>query len=453
MAAELLFSRYVLFGATSGLGYTELTEHRRPDGSRSYLARERMEFWGPVLDRFVVLTFDPRGEFDSGHWVGTSEYSGAFSYTFRFDGRAIRGDWEDDVRGSGRSEVPSRPGTPVVGFWGPLEARLLARFNPAGPDRQTFEAVDVEDSHHRLLDVTVERVGREPIEVPAGRFDATHYRTERFGSTDHWIDDQGTLIRWRSEGGTYRWDLERYPSTAPLVRAGTQVASGTYDVVSQTAGISGTVPWRIERSAAGDFRFFAEERLAVRTSRFEGWVDDRWRWKGSTETVSWLAGEGTAPPERHHLELFFFRDRLHLLRFRDRAYPLLQSRATRAPAAFTPINYPMAAMTWLRELPQVTGKEQSIADFGHIANRYRGGGLEVQPAKVTYLGRADEALPSSGQTGHHILVRYPGGWEDSRLEFWTDDRFVPQRVTVTAGEGEIQYRLRDYRVASPEALR
>ena len=70
-----LHSHYDLFGESGSLGYTELTEFRRSDGSRSYLARERMEFWGPVLERFVVLTFDSDGNFDSGHWVGTSEYS------------------------------------------------------------------------------------------------------------------------------------------------------------------------------------------------------------------------------------------------------------------------------------------------------------------------------------------------------------------------------------------
>ena len=125
-----LHSHYDLFGESGSLGYTELTEFRRSDGSRSYLARERMEFWGPVLERFVVLTFDSDGNFDSGHWVGTSEYSPYFSYTFRFDGRAIRGDWEGSVRGRGFSEVPTRAENPVIGFWGPLDSLVLARFDP-----------------------------------------------------------------------------------------------------------------------------------------------------------------------------------------------------------------------------------------------------------------------------------------------------------------------------------
>ena len=167
---EIRYSHYDLFGDAGRLGYTELTEFRRADGSRSYLARERMEFWGPVLERFVVLTFDADGNFDSGHWVGTSEYSPHFSYTFRFDGRAIRGDWVDSVRGSGWSEVPTRAENPVIGFWGPLDSLVLGRFEADGPDRQSFEVVDVEDSHHRLLNVTVERMGSAELEVPAGKF-------------------------------------------------------------------------------------------------------------------------------------------------------------------------------------------------------------------------------------------------------------------------------------------
>ena len=47
-------------------------------GSVSYLARERMEFWGPLLDRFVVLTFDARGRFDSGPLGG---HVGIFALT------------------------------------------------------------------------------------------------------------------------------------------------------------------------------------------------------------------------------------------------------------------------------------------------------------------------------------------------------------------------------------
>ena len=196
---EIWRSRYRLVGVKGPLGFTDFTEFRRADGSRSYLARERMEFWGPVLERFVVLTFDPDGNFDSGHWVGTSSYSPAFVYTMRNIGGALRGDWDDTVRGRGWSEVPTRPGTPLMGFWGPLESRLLARFDPSGPSRQQFDAVDVEDSHHRVLSVWAERLADEDVEVPAGRFHAHHYRTERFGPTDHWVDSQGNLVRWASE--------------------------------------------------------------------------------------------------------------------------------------------------------------------------------------------------------------------------------------------------------------
>jgi hypothetical protein len=421
------------------LGYTELTELKRPDGSSSFLARERMEFWGPVLDRFVVLSFDPQGHFDSGHWVGTSEYSAHFTYTFRFDGRVIRGDWQDSVRGSGWSEVPHRKENPLLGFWGPLESLLLRRFDPTGPERQTFDAADVEDSHHRQLTVTVERAGTEEIEVPAGRFRTTFYRSERFGTTHHWVDARGTLIRWSSEKGQYRWELERYPSPEPLPRQSRPVARGVYEVTAEGAGPRGTVEWSLERMAGDDLRLLASETLDQRTSRFEGLLDPAGNWKASTETARWTSGEGDGPPEIHHLETFFYRERIHVLRFRDRAYPLLQSAPVSGPL-FHPVNYPIAAFFWLRGVPRTPGADHRLAELAHIANRYRGGGLEVQPAKVRY------------GAGHHFLLSYPGGWRDSTVEIWTDDRLIPVRVRQDAGEGVVEYKLVRFELMDESAL-
>jgi hypothetical protein len=454
---EILHARYRLIGPSGPLGGSDLTEFRRGDGSRSYLSRDRMEFWGPILDRFVVLTYDSKGRFDSGHWVGTSAYSHTFWYTFRFDGRAIRGDWQDDVRGTGRTEVPSDPGTPVVGFWGPLESRVLDRFDPSGPATQIFPAVDVEDSHHRLLTVTVERLGREEVDVPAGHFQATHYRSERFGRTDHWIDDHGTVIRWASEQGTYKWDLERYPSAAPLENHSTVVADGAYRVTSAPNQPSGTVTWSIAKDAAqeadGGLRLVAQEHLDVRESRFDGVMDGAWRWRRTVETAHWLAGEGDAGPEIHHLETFFYGDWIYLLRFRDRAYPLLQGRAGRAPAPFYAGDYPISAMVWLRHVPLVVGQVTRLTDLAHISNRYRGGGLEVQNATVTYLGRATSPSPSGSQPAHHFVLRYPGGWGDATSDFLTDARFVPLSAHVITGEGAVEFRLTDYRVFDGAALR
>ena len=439
---SILRSGYRLMGDKGPLGYTELTEFRRADGSRSFLARERMEFWGPVLERFVVLTFDPAGHFASGHWVGTSDYSPHFTYTFRFDGRVIRGDWQDTVRGAGWTEVPQRPESPLLGFWGPLESLLLARFDPTGPDRQSFEAADVEDSHHRLLTVTVERLRREEIQVPSGRFLTTVFRSERFGPTHHWVDEQGTLVRWSSEQDAYRWELERYPAPDPLAREARALASGTYQVSTSEGVPRGTVDWTLERTTAGDLRLVAAENLDARRSRFEGLLDPEGHWKSSVETVHWSAGEGEGPPEIHHLETFFYRERVHLLRFRDRAYPLLQSApVTQGPPVFHPVNYPIAALFWLKRVPRVPGAEQRIEELAHIGNRYRGGGLEVQPAQVSYLG------------DDHYLLRYPGGWLDSTIEIWTDRRLVPVRMRVDAGEGVLTYRMDRYEVVDEPAFR
>ena len=448
---EILHSHYDLFGESGSLGYTELTEFRRSDSSRSYLARERMEFWGPVLERFVVLTFDSDGNFDSGHWVGTSEYSPYFSYTFRFDGRAIRGDWEGSVRGRGFSEVPTRAENPVIGFWGPLDSLVLARFDPEGPDRQSLKVVDVEDSHHRLMDISVERMGTAEIEVPAGRFSTTHYQSERFGMTEHWIDGDGTIVRWASERGTFRWDLSRYPSGEPLERSTRPIAAGVYRLSSVPGGPTGTVPWSFEVDAEGGLWVFATEELAQRTSRFVGQLDPEWNWLGSTETVDWIEPEGEGTPEIHHLETFFYRDKLHLLRFRDRAYPVLQTRSVQSPVPFHLVNYPISAMAWLRKLPREPG-ERSISEVAHIANRYRGGGMEVQEAKYRSFGPVTVEGPAGPVPGHRFELRYPGGWEDSTFEFWTDEQLVPLRLKMFAGEGELEYRLVSYTVHDEELL-
>jgi hypothetical protein len=448
---EILRSHYRLFGQDGPLGYTELTELRRTDGSRSYLARERMEFWGPVLERFVVLTFDSEAHFDSGHWVGTSDYSQHFSYTFRFDGRAIRGDWVGSVRGSGWSEVPTRPENPVIGFWGPLDSLVLTRFDPEGPDRQSFDAVDVEDSHHRLLTIAVERLGTEEIDVPAGRITTTRYQSERFGATQHWVDEKGTLIRWASENDRFRWDLTRAPSEEPLPRKTRRLASGAYEVTSSAGGPHGSVPWSLEQDDAGDYWLFATEELDRRISRFEGRLDSDWKWLGSTETVDWVLAEGQGPPEIHHLETFFYPDKLHLLRFRDRAYPVLQTRSVHSPVPFHLVNYPISALAWLRQVPRESG-EESLPELAHIANRYRGGGMEVQEATVGYLGRLPVEGPSGPVPGHHFELRYPGGWEDSTFEYWTDGRLVPLHLKMFAGEGALEYRLVEYEVQDGELL-
>ncbi len=418
----------------------------------SYLARERMDFWGPVLDRFVVLTFGARGRFDSGHWVATSEYSPRFSYTFRHDGRVIRGDWQGSVVGSGRTEVPASPESPLLGFWGPLESLLLSAFDPEGPPRQRVEAVDVEDTHHRLLTVTIEKLEKETIRVPAGEAEANHFRTERFGATHHWVDDEGTLLRWSSENDTYRWELQHFPTKDLLPRAAAEpVANGEYEV-TRDGEIEGSVAWSIRKEKNESFRLRASERVAERESELEGHLDASFHWKGATETVHWNVGEGLAPAETHHLETFFYRERVHLLRFRDRAYPMLQSRAARAPVPFHLVNYPVSAFFWLREVERIVGKEQTLPELAHIGNRYRGSALEVQEAYVTYLGEVEVQAPDGSVKGHHFRLRYPGGWEDSTFEYWTDGYFIPVRVKAQVGEGTLEYRLHRLELPAPELL-
>ena len=101
------------------------------------------------------------------------------------------------------------------------------------------------------------------------------------------------------------------------------------------------MPWSLEVDGAGGLWIFAAEELDRRTSRFEGRLDPEWNWLGSTESVDWIQSEGQGPPEIHHLETFFYRDKLHLLRFRDRAYPVLQTRSVSSPVPFHLVNYPI----------------------------------------------------------------------------------------------------------------
>lgn len=441
---QVRVSRYLLQGPSGPEGYTELTELRRPDGSKSFLARERMEFWGPVLERFVVLTYDAQGRFDSGHWVGTSEYSPDFTYTFRSDGKTIRGDWQGSIRGKGWSEVPVNPRDPLMGFWGPLESLLLMRFETNGPDRQRFTAVDVEDSHHRLLETEVNRLGPESIVVPAGTFQATHFTSERFGTTHHWLDHRGDCIRWLAEDGRRSWELEVEKRPFPLPRQVTVVATGRYLVSSSEGGPAGQVSWKLAQDDDGNRWIEASEDLDRRKSRLEGRLDPQGNWLGSSERVDWLVGEGKAAPEIQHLETFFYRDKVHLLRFRDRAYPLLQSRAVTSPVPFYLVNYPFSAALWLRNVELKEGVEQQLPQLLHIANRFRGGGLELQPARVRFLGRTPRPGGGPEEESLHFELRYPGGWLDSRFEFWTDQERIPLLVKAWAEEGEVEYRLQEY---------
>ena len=60
--------------------------------------------------------------------------------------------------------------------------------------------------------------------------------------------------------------------------------------------------------------------------------------------------------------------------------------------------------------------------------------------------------PAGPVPGHRFELRYPGGWEDSTFEFWTDEQLVPLRLKMFAGEGELEYRLVSYTVHDEELL-
>ena len=86
-----------------------------------------------------------------------------------------------------------------------------------------------------------------------------------------------------------------------------------------------------------------------------------------------------------------------------------------------------------------------------MKNRYRGGGLEVQEAWVRYGGEVGKS-PALAVSGHRFLLRYPGDWVDSTFEFLTDSHFVPLQVKLLAGEGALEYRLREYEILDADSL-
>ena len=109
-------------------------------------------------------------------------------------------------------------------------------------------------------------------------------------------------------------------------------------------------------------------------------------------------------------------------------------------------------MVWLRHVPRIVGRATRLRDLAHISNRYRGGGLEVQNATVTYLGRQSAQTPSGAESAYRFVIRYPGGWGDASSEFLTDARFVPLSAKVITGEGAVEFRLAEYHVFDRASL-
>lgn len=447
---EILYSQYGIYESGKRVGWTEVTEFRRPDGSRSLLTREHQEIFGPVLDRFIIITQEANGDFDSGHWVATSRYSPDFSYAFHFDGSAIRGVWEDSRRGHGRADVPSERGAPVVGFWGVLEALVLSEFDPEGPAVQRLEAIAVEDNVHRPMTVIAERLPDTKIEVPAGKFHTRAYRVRRFADTHHWLDENGVLIRWSSEEDTYQFVLERYPSSEKPIARGAAVATGAYAVKGRQAEPLGSIDWALEKTSERGLLLRAEGQVEGWRSRLVGTLGADRAWIGSTETVLWPQGQNSGPAMLQHVETFFYRRKFYLARFIDGAYPYLQSRVVEQPAAFQLVNYPVAATFWLNRVEREEGRKQSLSELIVLENNYWGTGADVLPAEVAYLGLEAAASPQGTVQAHKFQVDYPGGWHDFRLTYWTDERLVPLRMLV--GTGWRDYHLIRYEVHDPAAL-
>ena len=87
-----------------------------------------------------------------------------------------------------------------------------------------------------------------------------------------------------------------------------------------------------------------------------------------------------------------------------------------------------------------------------LVRRYEYGLADHQEAKLRSFGPVTVDGPSGPVPGHRFQLRYPGGWEDSTFEFWTDEGLVPLRLKMFAGEGQLEYRLVEYQVHDSELL-
>ncbi|MCP3988733.1 MAG: hypothetical protein GY724_06655 [Actinomycetia bacterium] len=441
MSPKIRVMRYQVLADGQPPGWSELTEFRRSDGSVTYLMVEFLGFFANGLDRFVTASFTGDGDFDGGHWIATSQDGGDFDYVYSHDGRTLAGRARDRERGTVTTRVPSSPKRVPIGFFGPLESLVVGRFDRSGPSEQTIAAIGVEDGHHEALDVKVECLGRETITVAAGTFETTRYRSERYGNTMHWLDDDAVVVRWESEGGAQRWDLEQAPGPFTVLRdTENPAASGRYDITKDDGEQVGSVDWRFRRQDDGTLLLESEGGDDHHVSTFVGelTVDGRLR-----RALEWVR-----PPEGDLggalFATFFHRENAYLMRMTDGALPYLQQITIDRPYAYQPLYMPAAATLWLRNEARQPGEERTVALS--TFERSPTGSLFQRDAQLVYRPLGGE------QEQHQFVLGYPAGWFKGMLEFKTDDLFIPQYAGLMTRHGLRHFRLVALEVNDPAAF-
>jgi hypothetical protein len=438
---QIRVSRYRVSAGGEPSGWSEFTEFRRSDGSVTYLTVEYLGFFGGGLDRFVTASFTADGGFDGGHWIATTRDGGDFDYVFSHDGRTLVGRSKDRERGAVTTRVSSSPKRVPIGFFGPLDSLVVGRFDSDGPSIQTIAAIGVEDGHHEALEVEVERLGRETITVAAGTFETTRYRSERYADTIHWVDDDDVVVRWESEGGAQRWDLEQAPG--PFVLSGdtdNAVASGRYDITNDDGNQLGSVAWRFRRQDDGELLLESEGGDDRHVSTFVAELTEDGQFRRVIEWVRPANGD----PGGTLFATFFHRNNAYLMRMTDGAFPYLQQIEMERSPAYHPLCLPVAAALWLRHEAHDPDKER-ICEL-----------LTFDRSPTGSLFRRDAALVYEQVEGdaerHQFVLSYPAGWFMRKLEFKTDHLFIPGHASLTTRNGIAHYSLEALEINDPIAF-
>jgi hypothetical protein len=204
-ASGTLEYRKIATGAVTGAERWSLVVH--PDGSRTLNTANRIDAAG--LQRNVVLTVDkdfrPRSLFASfwlgGAWVGTALMSTAGS-RLTVVASTPHGRMTQDT------EVPDRfafiPHPPAANAW------QVGAYDRARGGVQRVPLYDLQtrlagpgNMFGALTSTPMEYLGVARIDVPAGRFDADHYRS---GESEVWVHGPDAIIVrfvWNAVGEEY----------------------------------------------------------------------------------------------------------------------------------------------------------------------------------------------------------------------------------------------------------
>ena len=199
-----------------------------------------------------------------------------------------------------------------------------------------------------------------------------------------------------STAGSLNHILKTKAQLSLLPRANEILARGVYRVSSSANGPHGDLPWSLSADSNGRIHVFAEEHLDRRTSRFQAVLDADGHWEHVSESCHWNIAEGAGTEETHYFETFFFRNNVYLFRLRPGAFPFLQKQSADASAEFHSVNYPVVSAIWLQHLSLDPGQVHRFTRLVHIANRYRGACLEVQPATAERLAGTDWSSSDQG---------------------------------------------------------